>query len=211
MKGVVKMTENIEFVKHNSIKIRGSKIIYIDPYKIEEDYKDADYIFCTHSHYDHFSPEDINKIIKNTTKIITVKSAEDDARKLTNNVMIVEPGREYAIDDISFKTTYAYNENKQFHPKENGWVGFIINLDDVEYFIAGDTDNVPEIRNVECDVALLPVGGTYTMTVEEAADLANSIGAKIVIPTHYGVIVGNADDGENFAKLVNNKRVEIKC
>ena len=204
------MTENIEFVKHNSIKIRGSKIIYIDPYEIEQNYNDADYIFCTHSHYDHFSPEDINKVMKETTKIITVKSSEDDAKNITENIVIVEPDNEYVVDDISFKTTYAYNENKQFHPKASGWVGFIINLDGIEYFIAGDTDNVPEIRNVKCDVALLPVGGTYTMTVEEAAELANDIDAKVVIPTHYGVIVGNADDGEKFAKLVNNKKVEIK-
>ena len=203
------MTENIEFVKHNSIKIKGSKIIYIDPYKIEESCNDADYIFCTHSHYDHFSSEDIIKIMKKSTTIIIVKDAKLEAEKLTNNVMIVEPNNEYKIDDISFKTTYAYNENKQFHPKENGWVGFIINLDGIEYFIAGDTDNIPEIRNIKCDVALLPVGGTYTMTVEEAADLANVIDAKVVVPTHYGVIVGNSNDGEQFAKLVNNKKVEI--
>lgn len=203
------MTKNIEFVKHNSIKIKGSKIIYIDPYKIEDACNDADYIFCTHSHYDHFSPEDITKIMKNNTTIITVKDAKTDAKKLVDNVIIVEPNREYIVENISFKTTYAYNENKQFHPKENGWVGFIINLDGVEYFIAGDTDNVPEIRNVKCDIALLPVGGTYTMTVEEAADLANAIDAKVVVPTHYGVIVGNANDGEKFAELVNNKKVEI--
>ncbi|MBO5178945.1 MAG: MBL fold metallo-hydrolase [Clostridia bacterium] len=204
------MVENIEFVKHNSIKIKGSKIIYIDPYKIEEAFNDADYVFCTHSHYDHFSPEDITKIMKNNTTIITVKDAKIDAEKLVNNVMIVEPNREYTIGDISFKTTYAYNENKQFHPKENGWVGFIINLDGMEYFVAGDTDNVPEIRNVKCDVALLPVGGTYTMNVEEAAGLANVIDAKAVVPTHYGVIVGGKEDGSKFEKLVSNKRVEIK-
>ena len=204
------MTENIEFVKHNSIKIVGSKIVYIDPYKVDENYNDADYIFCTHSHYDHFSPEDIIKIKKETTKIITVKSSEDDAKKLVNTVMIVEPNKEYSIDEIKFKTTFAYNENKQFHPKENNWVGFIITLDGIDYFIAGDTDNVPEIRDVKCDVALLPVGGTYTMTLEEAADLANVIDAKVVLPTHYGVIVGSLDDGEKFAELVKNKNVEIK-
>ena len=204
------MTENIEFVKHNSIKIKGSKIIYIDPYEIEETYNDADYIFCTHSHYDHFSTEDIAKVIKDTTKLITVASSSEDAKSIAENVIIVEPDNQYVVDDISFKTTVAYNENKQFHPKANGWLGFIINLDGVEYFIAGDTDNIPEIRSVKCDVALLPVGGTYTMNVEEAAELANSIEAKVVIPTHYGVIVGNNDDGEKFAKLVNNQKVEIK-
>lgn len=203
------ITKNIEFVKHNSIKIKGSKIIYIDPYEIEKEYRDADYIFCTHSHYDHFSLADINKVMKDTTKIITVKDAKLEAKRLINNVMIVEPDKEYSIDDISFKTTFAYNENKKFHLKENGWVGFVINLDGVEYFVAGDTDNIPEIRNIKCDVALLPVGGTYTMNVEEAAELANVIDAKVVVPTHYGVIVGNEDDGKKIAELVKNKKVEI--
>ena len=204
------MTENIVFVKHNCIKICGSKVVYIDPYVIDECYNDADLIFCTHSHYDHFSAEDISKVMKDTTKLITVKSSEVDAKSLTENVFVVEPDNEYVVDGVCFKTTWAYNENKQFHPKENNWVGFIIDLDGVKYFIAGDTDNVPEIRDVKCDVALLPVGGTYTMNVKEAAELANVIDAKVVIPTHYGVIVGNDDDGERFAKLVNNKKVEIK-
>ena len=199
----------IEFVKHNSIKIKGSKTIYIDPYKIETEYKDADYIFSTHSHYDHFSEEDIKKIIKPETKLIVVESSKQDALKLTENVIVVEPEREYEVDNISFSTKYAYNVDKQFHPKENNWVGFIINLDGEKYYIAGDTDNVPEIQNVECDIALLPVGGTYTMNYEEAADLANTIKTKIVVPTHYGVIVGKEEDAIKFKELVKNKTVEI--
>lgn len=199
----------IEFVKHNSIKIKGSKTIYIDPYKIEKEYNDADYIFSTHSHYDHFSSEDIKKIIKPETKLIVVESSKDEALKLTENVYVVEPEKEYKVDGISFCTKYAYNVDKQFHPKENNWVGFIINLDGEKYYIAGDTDNIPEIQNVECDVAFLPVGGTYTMNYEEAANLANAIKAKIVIPTHYGVIVGEDEDAIKFKELVKNNEVKI--
>ena len=199
----------IDFVKHNSIKIKGSKTIYIDPYKIEKEYNDADYIFSTHSHYDHFSSEDIKKIIKVETKLIVVESSKEEALKLTENVYVVEPEKEYEIDGISFCTKYAYNVDKQFHPKENDWVGFIINLDGEKYYIAGDTDNVPEIQNVECDVAFLPVGGTYTMNYEEAANLANAIKAKIVIPTHYGVIVGEDEDAIKFKELVKDKNVQI--
>ena len=199
----------IEFVKHNSIKIKGSKTIYIDPYKIEEEYNDADYIFSTHSHYDHFSPEDIKKIIKPETKLIVVESSKEEALKLTENVYVVEPEKEYEVDGISFCTTYAYNVDKQFHPKENNWVGFIINLDGEKYYIAGDTDNVSEIQNVECDVAFLPVGGTYTMNYEEAANLANAIKAKIVVPTHYGVLVGKEEDAIKFKELIKNKEVKI--
>ena len=196
---------------NNSIKIIGSKIIYIDPFKIEEDFRDADYIFCTHSHYDHFSREDINKILKDTTKIITVESAKEDAEKLVKeeNVMTVLPGNSYKIDDIEFETTYAYNENKPFHPKENNWVGFIINLDGTKYFIAGDTDNIKELQDVKADVAFIPVGGTYTMNYEEASKLANKIDVKTIVPTHYGSVVGKKEDGEKFKKLVVNKEVRL--
>ena len=187
---------------NNSIKIIGSKIIYIDPFKIDENFHDADYIFCTHSHYDHFSREDINKILKDTTKIITVESAKEDAEKLVKeeNVMTVLPGNSYKIDDIEFETTYAYNENKPFHPKENNWVGFIINLDGTKYFIAGDTDNIKELQDVKADVAFIPVGGTYTMNYEEASKLANKIDVKTIVPTHYGSVVGKKEDGEKFKK-----------
>lgn len=200
-----------EVLCHNSIKIKGNKIIYIDPYKISENYNDADYIFCTHSHYDHFSEEDIKKVIKKETKIITVKSSEEDAKKIVEeqNLLIVEPNKSYKIDDIEFKTTYAYNKNKKFHPKENMWVGFIIDFEGIKYYIAGDTDNLDELHNIECNIAFIPIGGTYTMDYKEAAEFANKITAEIIVPTHYGLIVGNKEDGIKFEKLVKNKKVEI--
>ena len=196
---------------HNSIKIEGNKIIYIDPYEVSENYNDADYIFCTHSHYDHFSEEDIKKVMKENTKIITVKSSEEEAKKIVGekNILIVEPDREYKIDDINFKTTYAYNKTKAFHPKENMWVGFIIDFEGTKYYIAGDTDNIEEIQNIECDVAFIPIGGKFTMDYKEAAELANTIKAKTVVPTHYGLIIGNKEDGFEFEKLVKDKKVEI--
>lgn len=203
------MLENIKFVKHNSIKIGGSKTIYIDPFKIDRSYNDADYIFCTHSHYDHFSPEDIKKVITDKTTIITVASSREEAEKLSKNVIIVEPDNSYEIDTIKFHTTYSYNLNKPFHPKNNGWVGFIIQLDGISYYIAGDTDNIPEIQKIECDVAFIPIGGTYTMDYKEAAELANLMDCRIVIPTHYGTIVGNIEDGIKFSKLVKNKEIKI--
>lgn len=202
------MTDNIEVFCHSSIKITGSKIIYIDPFRIDKSFNDADYVFCTHSHYDHFSPEDIEKIIKEDTKLIVPKSMENEVKDY--DVLFTEPDKEYILDGINFKTTYSYNENKAFHPKENLWVGYIIEIDNKKYYIAGDTDNIPEMRNVECDVALIPIGGTYTMDYKEAADLANSINAKIIIPTHYGSIVGNMEDGEKFKNLVKNKEVVFK-
>lgn len=196
---------------HNSIKIEGEKNIYIDPYNISENHNDADYIFCTHSHYDHFSEEDIKKVMKENTKIITVKTSEEDAKKIVGeqNILIVEPNKEYKIDDIKFQTTYSYNKIKAFHPKENNWVGFIIEFEGVTYYIAGDTDNIEEIQNIKCDVAFIPIGGKFTMDYKEAAELSNKIEAKTIVPTHYGLIIGEKEEGLKFEKLVKGKKVEI--
>ncbi len=200
----------IDVLCHSSIRIEEDKIIYVDPFKIEQKYNDADYIFCTHSHYDHFSPEDIEKVKKEDTTIIVPRDIEEQARNIFNdNVVIVEPAKEYQIKDLKFKTTYAYNINKKFHPKENKWVGYIIELNNKKYYIAGDTDNIEEIQNIECDIALIPIGGTFTMDYKESAELANTIKADIVIPTHYGSIVGEKEDAIKFKELVKDKKVEI--
>lgn len=204
------MLENVTLFCHSSIKLTGTKTIYIDPYMIEDEYKDADYIFCTHGHYDHFSEEDIIKVMNENTKIITVEGTHGMAKELfrdESKIMIVEPQNEYQIDDINFKTTVAYNKEKMYHQKKEKWVGYIIELDGLNYYIAGDTDALDELLSIECDVAFLPVGGKYTMDYKEAAMLANEITADIVIPTHYGSIVGEKSDGENFKKLVEDKDV----
>lgn len=205
------MYNNIKLTGNNGIKISGEKIVYIDPYDLKTEEKDADYIFCTHSHYDHFSKTDINKILKDSTKIITVESSKEDAINIVGeaNVLIVKPNEEYSIDNIKFKTTYAYNKNKEFHPKCNNWVGFLINFEGVFYFVAGDTDNIPEINNLTCDVAFLPVGGKYTMDYKEAATLANTLNAKLFIPTHYGSVAGDIKDGNRFKELMKNKEVKV--
>lgn len=195
------MIENVKLFCHSSIKLIGTKIIYIDPYKIEEESHDADFILCTHTHYDHYSPEDIEKIQKKGTVIIAPADI--------NGIIKVIPGVKYEIEGLKFQTTYSYNINKEFHPKENQWVGYIVELDEKSYYIAGDTDNVPELNKIKCDVAFLPVGGTYTMNYEEAAILAKSIEAEIFVPTHYGLIVGEKEDGKKFAEKLKNKNVEI--
>ncbi len=199
----------IEVLCHSSIRIKEDVIIYIDPFKIDKEYHDADYIFCTHSHYDHFSPEDIEKVKKENTILIVTNDIEKEAKKLVNEVVTVEPEMEYTIKGLSFKTTYSYNINKQFHPKENKWVGYIIEINNKKYYIAGDTDNIQEIQDIECDEALIPIGGTYTMDYKEAANLANIIRAKVIIPTHYGSIVGKKEDAIKFKELVKNKEVKI--
>ena len=204
------MLENIKVLCHSSIKIEKEKTIYIDPFKIEENYSDADIIFITHDHYDHYSKEDIEKIKKENTVIVIPKGMldkveEDGFRK--ENIIAVEPNGTYRIGEILVKTVRAYNKTKQFHPKENNWVGYIIEIQGVSYYIAGDTDFLEENKNIKCNVAFVPVGGTYTMNVTEAAEFVNTIKPEFAVPTHYGTIVGSKEDGEEFVKLLE---AEIK-
>ena len=201
----------IEVLCHSSIRIEEGKIIHIDPFKVDKDYNDADYVFCTHTHYDHFSPEDIEKVRKEDTKLIITKDIEDKAKEFfkEENIFVIEPENEYQVGNLKFLTTYAYNVNKAFHPKENKWVGYIIEINHKKYYIAGDTDNIKEIQDIKCDIAFIPIGGTYTMDYEEAAQLAKQIDAKQIIPTHYGSIVGDKTDAIKFKGLVQNKEVKI--
>ena len=200
------MLENIEVLYHSSIRINKEKIIYIDPFKINKNYNDADIIFITHDHYDHYSEEDIDKVInENTTIIIPDELLTKLLRKGINKnaIITVEPNKNYMVQGIKFETISAYNTNKTFHPKENGWVGYSITLDDIRYYIAGDTDITEENRKVKCDVAFVPVGGTYTIDFKEAAQLINEIQPKIAVPIHYGSVVGTKQDATDFIKLLN--------
>lgn len=201
----MKSIRNAYHLGHASIKITGEKIIYIDPFKIKEETHDADFIFCTHPHYDHLSIEDINKLVNpNTTIIVT----QDSIQKLNNlnvkKVVGVDPDKEYKEEGIKFKTIRAYNINKQFHPRSNNWVGYIIYLNETSYYIAGDTDFIPEMKEVSADIVFLPVGGTYTMDVSEAIKAANTIKPKIAIPIHFGDIVGTFEDANSFIKGLNS-------
>ena len=200
------MLENIEVLYHSSIRISKNKAIYIDPFKIDKDYNDADIVFITHDHFDHYSEEDIDKVInENTTIIIPEEMLTKILRKGINKnaVITVESNKEYMVQGIKFETIPAYNTNKTFHPKENDWVGYIITLDGIRYYIAGDTDITEENRKVKCDVAFVPVGGTYTMDFKEAAQLINEIQPKIAVPIHYGSVIGTKQDATDFIKLLH--------
>ena len=199
--------KNIKVLCHSSIKFEKGQIIYFDPFKINENYYDVDIIFITHSHYDHFSEEDILKVKKEETKIVVPEDLYNRSLELgfsEENILVVRPNEEYEINNIKFKTIPAYNLNKNFHPKTNNWVGYIITLDNIVYYIAGDTDVTEENRKVKCDVAFVPIGGTYTMTAKEAATLVNEINPKITVPIHYNCIIGSKEDEKVFKNSVND-------
>ena len=206
------MIDNIELIAQSALRIETeNEIIYFDPFKLDNRYKnDADYIFITHSHYDHFSPEDIKKIVNENTNIVITSDLKEKVEELgISNILVVEPDNEYELNDIKFETVVAYNSNKPYHKKEYNWVGYIITLDNEKIYVAGDTDNIDEINNVICDIACVPIGGTYTMNYSEAANLVNSIDPKYAIPIHYKTVVGSYDDAIKFKELVDGAEVRI--
>ena len=180
----------------SAIKIEDKIIMYFDPFNIPKEYHDADIVFITHSHYDHFSPVDIAKATNTKTTLVITSDLVD---KVNGNYIVVEPNKEYTVKGISFKTIPAYNVNKNYHKREYNWVGYLVSASKT-YYIAGDTDIIEESKKIRCDIAFLPIGGTYTMDYKEASTLAAIINPKVVIPTHYS-IVGSREDAIKFKKL----------
>ena len=195
------MKNNIVRLGHDSLRIDASKCIYIDPYQINEG-KSADIILVSHDHFDHCSPEDVVKIQQSNTIIITEK---DSAQKLSGYVRVITPGESMTLEGLTVTAVPAYNTNKEFHPKANGWLGFILNIDDVSIYHAGDSDFIPEMKDLDVDIALLPVSGTYVMTSDEAVEAALAINPKLAIPMHYGAIVGDQSDAANFKDKLTGK------
>lgn len=210
------MTEGIRVLTHSSIRIGGiAGVVYVDPYMVKDRPQDADYVFVTHDHYDHFSPEDIEKVAKENTVLIVPEKMKAKAEKESAGrfrVVPVKPSAAYEIGTLAFETVPAYNKLKPFHPKAAGWVGYVIVMDGRRIYVAGDTDATAEAKQVSCDVALVPIGGTYTMNAGQAAELINGIRPAAAIPTHYGSVVGSKEDAETFrAKVDEGIRVEIIC
>ena len=195
------MAKKIVWLGHDSFRIDAAKTIYFDPYQISDGPK-ADLILISHDHFDHCSPEDVAKIQHSETVIVTEK---DSANKLTGDVRVVKPGESITVDDVKIEAVPSYNTDKDFHPQKNAWLGFIVSIEGVKIYHAGDSDFIPEMNEFEVDIALIPVSGTYVMTSDQAVKAALAIHPKLAIPMHYGAIVGDERDALNFKKALEGK------
>ena len=190
----------------NCIKITGGDaVIYSDPFKVTDEPGDADIILITHSHYDHYSAEDIRKVISDRTVFVAPEPMTKDITKdfPGHEVIGVKPEKAYDVRGFGIETVPAYNKLKPFHPKRSGWVGYIVTVDSERIYIAGDTDVTPETEKVRCDTALVPIGEFYTMNAKEAAGLINVIRPTKAIPTHFGNALGSPKEADTFAKYVD--------
>lgn len=195
------MAKKIVWLGHDSFRIDAAKTIYFDPYEISGGPK-ADLILISHDHFDHCSPDDVAKIEQSGTVIVTEK---DSAKKLSGDIRVIKSGESIVVDDVKIEAVPSYNTDKDFHPKKNAWLGFIVEIEGIRIYHAGDTDFIPEMNDFEVDIALLPVSGTYVMTADQAVKSALVINPKLAIPMHYGAIVGDEQDALNFKKALEGK------
>lgn len=200
------MTKDIIWLGHASFKIKVKELlIYTDPYNLSHQ-PPADIILITHQHYDHCSPEDINKIRKPDTAI----AAPGDCAPILGDINQALPGKRLEIKGVKIEVVPAYNLNKQFHQKSKGWVGYIIDTPNGRVYHAGDTDNIPEMAGIKADIVLLPVGGTYTMDAKEAHRSVLKIRPRLAIPMHYGAVAGSRRDAEEFKSLCEKDGIEAE-
>ena len=210
---------DIKWLGNAGFLIRGSRVIYIDPYNVKDGLEKADIIFLTHSHQDHCSVGDIHKLIEPGTKIIMTADCQSKIMRfdVPIQVEIVEPGDEFEIGGLRVFCMPAYNVDKSFHSKQEHWIGYLIKFGGVSVYHAGDTDFIPEMQKLTGHkqegnkfVALLPVGGRFTMTAEEASEAARLIKPDLAIPMHYGSVAGSEEDAREFKELCEEEGIKVE-
>lgn len=199
----------LKWLGHAGFLIENHRTIYIDPYMIKEGLPKADIILITHGHYDHCSVDDIKKIVQNGTKIFVTADAQSKVARfdVPIKIEVVEPNQEIDLGDVRINTISSYNIDKHFHQKEEGWVGYLVKMNDVVIYHTGDADVIPEMQKLtgykqpgKKFIALVPVGGRYTMSAEEAIEAVKTIKPSLAIPMHWGSIVGSIDDANEFVE-----------
>jgi L-ascorbate metabolism protein UlaG (beta-lactamase superfamily) len=196
MSATEKMLERLRWLGHSSFRLDGSPTIYFDPWQLSPNSPPADLILVTHEHHDHCSPDDVAAIHSENTIVVANPTA---AKKLGGDVIVLRPGENTQVGPVEIKAAPAYNVNKRFHPRNAEHIGFIVNVEGVRIYHAGDTDHIPEMAEITCDVALLPVSGTYVMTADEAIAAARDIQPQVVVPMHWGAgVVGTESDARKF-------------
>jgi L-ascorbate metabolism protein UlaG (beta-lactamase superfamily) len=199
----------VSWLGHDGFLLESQKKLYVDPYQIEgRDKPEADYVLITHNHYDHMSIPDVERVLGPHTIVVCPPDCSSKISKLKfKQLKTMQPGDVYEDGYIKIEAVPAYNKDKTFHPHDNDWLGYVITMEEVVVYHAGDTDFVPEMKKIKCNVALLPVSGTYVMNAEEAAKAADAIKPDVAIPMHYGSIIGSQEDAEKFKKLTKTKVV----
>jgi len=193
--------KNLSWLGHDGIRYQNKKTLYFDPFQIAGG-PPADLILISHDHFDHCSPEDVAKIQTKDTLILT---EPESAKKLSGRVETMKPGEVKQWEGMTIEAVPAYNTDKDFHPKKNNWLGFIVTIEGVRIYHPGDADFIPEMKTLKTDIAFLPVSGTYVMTAKQAAEAARAIKPQIAVPIHYGAIVGSDEDAEEFKKLLKGE------
>jgi L-ascorbate metabolism protein UlaG (beta-lactamase superfamily) len=195
----------LRWLGHSSFRLDGPPTIYIDPWKLPADAPPADLILVTHDHHDHCSPDDVAAVRQQGTVVVANPSA---AQKLGGAVTVLRPGERTQAAGVEIEAVPAYNVDKRFHPVQAQHVGFVIDVGGVRLYHAGDTDHIPEMAQIDCDIALLPVSGTYVMTADEAVAAARDIQPQVAVPMHYaGGVVGTVDDARRFQEGWEGKTV----
>lgn len=204
---------NVRVFTQSAIRIEGAggTVVYLDPFHLDgsEPAHDADYLLITHAHYDHLSPDDAARVMGEKTVLVAPASIADDVAGLgAAQTHLMSAGERVELPGLVVEAVAAYNvepERLGMHPKGNGWLGYVLTVDDdpTRYYCAGDTDQNPDNETVSCDVALVPVGGTYTMDARQAAELVNALRPRVAVPIHYGSIVGSYADFDAFAAGVD--------
>jgi L-ascorbate metabolism protein UlaG (beta-lactamase superfamily) len=197
------MVDHVAWLGHDSFRLTGSKTVYIDPWKIAAGAPPADLILVTHEHFDHFDKGDVERLWQAATVLV---GPAEVTRQVEGDTRTVAPGESVTVAGVTVHAVPAYNLDKfrepgvPFHPRRDGKVGYVIELDGTTYYHAGDTDAIDEMAEIDVDVAMIPVSGTYVMTADEAAGACEKLSARVVVPMHYDTIVGSVADAQRLAE-----------